>query len=83
MTCAGGNALQASTAVPFDEMAKRDMARWTSLRMMPSQPVAADAREAVKALIVANHFLETDLEETEGGGLNGVCARKVVRGGAA
>ncbi|SDO34306.1 hypothetical protein [Afipia sp. GAS231] len=35
-------------------------------------------REAIKALIVANTFLETDLEETEGGGLDGLRAREIV-----
>lgn len=39
-----------------------------------------DAREAVKALIVANHFLETDLEKL-GCGFDGLCARETVRGG--
>jgi hypothetical protein len=29
----------------------------------PSQPVSGDAREAVKALIVANDFLEAQLDE--------------------
>lgn len=43
------------------------------------QAIAAcggDAREAVKALILANYFLETELGETEGGGLDGLRARK-------
>jgi hypothetical protein len=30
---------------------------------MPIETCSADAREAVKALIVANQFLETDLEK--------------------
>ena len=34
-----------------------------------------DAREAVKALIVANHFLETELEKQRRC-LDGICARK-------
>jgi hypothetical protein len=62
----GSDALQASTAVPFDEMAKRDMARWGQLEKAADQAIEAcggDAREAVRALIVANHFLETELEK--------------------
>jgi hypothetical protein len=35
-----------------------------------------DAREAVKALIVANHYLETDLEKLKVGGLDGLRTRK-------
>jgi hypothetical protein len=49
------------------------------LEAAADQAIAAcggDAREAVKALIVANQFLETDLEETTGCGLDGVCARE-------
>jgi hypothetical protein len=38
------------------------------------------AREAVKALIVTNHYLETDLEKLKAAGLDGLCAREVVRG---
>ena len=34
-----------------------------------------DPREAVKALIVANHFLETELEKQRRC-LDGICARK-------
>jgi len=35
-------------------------------------------REKRPALIMANAFLETDLEETEGGGLDGLRAREIV-----
>ena len=45
------------------------------------QAIAAcggDAREAVKALIVANQFLENRSGETAGCGLDGVCAREIV-----
>jgi hypothetical protein len=44
------------------------------------QAIAAcggDVREAVKALIVANAFLETELEETESGSLDGLCAMQI------
>ena len=34
-----------------------------------------DPREAVKALIVANHFLDTELEKLRCG-LDGICARR-------
>ena len=47
------------------------------LEAAADQAIAAcggDAREAVKALIVANHFLETEMEKTKGGGLDGICA---------
>jgi hypothetical protein len=45
--------------------------------------VVAMAREAVKALIVANQFLETDFGETKGCGLDGLLAKQVVRASAA
>ena len=35
-----------------------------------------DAREAVKALIVANHFLETEMEKAAGSSLDRLCARQ-------
>ena len=35
-----------------------------------------DAREAVRALIVANHFLETELEKLRAAGLHWLCARE-------
>jgi hypothetical protein len=51
------------------------------LEAAADQAIAAcggDAREAVKALIVANHYLETG--KTKGCGLDGLCARKTDRG---
>jgi hypothetical protein len=53
------------------------------LEAAADQAIAAcggDAREAVKALIVANHYLETD-GKTKGGGLDGLCARNAYRRG--
>jgi hypothetical protein len=50
------------------------------------QAIAAcggDAREAVKALIVANRFLETDLEKLKAAVSTGLRAWEVVRAGAA
>ena len=49
--------------------------------MAADQAIAAcggDAQEAVKALIVANQFLETDLEKPAGCGLDGLRTWKVV-----
>jgi hypothetical protein len=49
------------------------------LEFAADQAIAAcdgDVREAVKALIVANHFLETELEKTARVGLGGFCARQ-------
>jgi hypothetical protein len=38
--------------------------------------------EVVKALIVANHFLENRSGEAAGSGLDGLCARETIRVGA-
>jgi len=51
------------------------------LAVAADQAIAAcggDAQEAVKALIVANQFLETDLEKPAGCGLDGLRTWKVV-----
>lgn len=41
---------------------------------------AGDSREAVKALIVANHFLETDLEKLKAAGSMGCARGKLIEG---
>jgi hypothetical protein len=48
------------------------------LEVAVDQAIAAsggDTREAIKALIVANHYLETDLEKLKAAGRDGLCAR--------
>jgi hypothetical protein len=50
------------------------------LEAAADQAIAAcggDAREAVKALIVANHFLETDLEKLKAAVSTGYARRKL------
>jgi hypothetical protein len=48
--------------------------------MRSSRPAAGDAREAVKALIVANHFLETDLEKLKAAASTGYARGKLIGG---
>jgi hypothetical protein len=48
------------------------------LEAAAGQAIAAcggDTREAIKALIVANQFLETESGKTTGCGLDGLCTR--------
>jgi hypothetical protein len=55
------------------------------LEAAADQAIAAcggDAREAVKTLIFANHFLETDLEKPKAAVSMGHARGEVVRGGA-
>ena len=51
------------------------------LKAAADQAIAAcggDAREAVKALIVANHFLETDLEKLKAAASMGYARGKLI-----
>jgi hypothetical protein len=58
-----------------------DMSDADQLEAAADQAIAAcggDAREAVKALIVANHFLETELEKLRAAASKGYARGKLV-----
>jgi hypothetical protein len=62
------------SAPPNSEQSDTDL-----LEAAADEAIAAcggDAREAVKALIVANHFLETELEKLRAEVSAGYCARQ-------
>jgi hypothetical protein len=77
------NILQGQSADEFAKVpsAPTPQSDAVQLEAAADQAIAAcggDAREAVKALIVANHFLETDLEKLKAAASMGYARRKLI-----